>query len=163
MFETASSGSRLSLRIGVIADQVTAAVPSLQRRPGTSISCPFVRDVSNPLPAAAGPLQSFGSRVHRYTHAARGFAGSCSPGVVDHCAQPHDHSELTFISFATNRAASTCHLTVSNHGFAASPSRPPVPFVVWNPRKSPSFDTGMPIFVKSRMPLRNDCRSVRFP
>src|SRR5436305_490531 len=33
-FENASSGSPLSLRIGVIADQVTAVVPSLQRRPG---------------------------------------------------------------------------------------------------------------------------------
>src|SRR5690242_20013673 len=162
-FENASSGSPASLRIGLIADQRTAALPSLQRRPGERISWPSVRDRLKPFPAAAGPLHSFGSRVHRYTHAAFGLARSCSPGIVDHSAQPHDQSELIFISFATKRADRACHLTVSNHGLAASPSRPPVPFVVWKPRKRPSFETGMPIFVKSRMPLRNDWRSVRLP
>src|SRR3954467_11313590 len=64
-FENASSGSPASFRIGLIADQRTAAVPSRQRRPGETISWPSVRDRLKPFPAAAGPLQSFGFLVHR--------------------------------------------------------------------------------------------------
>ena len=71
--------------------------------------------------------------------------------------------ELNFISLATYRAASACHFTVRNQAFASRPSRPPVPFEVWKPRKMPSFETGIPAFVKSRMPFRNACRSVRLP
>ena len=63
-FEKASSESPVSLRIGLIADQLTAVAPSLHRRPGGRISCPSVRERLKPLPAAAGPLQSFGLRVH---------------------------------------------------------------------------------------------------
>src|SRR3954451_12006609 len=79
-FENASSGSPASFRTGLIADQRTAVVPSLQRSPGERINCPSVRERLNPLPAAAGPLQSFGSRVQRYTHAAFGLAGGGAPG-----------------------------------------------------------------------------------
>src|SRR5215212_3622375 len=64
-FENASSESPVSLRMGLIADQRTAAVPKRQRKPGGRMSWPSVRDLLNPLPAAAGPLHNFGFRVHR--------------------------------------------------------------------------------------------------
>ena len=64
-FEKASSGSPVSFRIGLICDQRMAARPSWQRRPGDKISWPSVRERTNPFPAARGPLQSAGLRVHR--------------------------------------------------------------------------------------------------
>src|SRR5438309_8751651 len=63
--ENASSGSPVSLRIGLIDDQRTAAPPILQRKPAASTGWPSVSDLLNPFPAACGPLQSLGSRVQR--------------------------------------------------------------------------------------------------
>src|SRR5947207_13003250 len=100
-FENASSGSPVSFTSGLIADQRTAAPPIWHRRPVARTGWPSLSDLMNPFPAACGPLQSLGSRVQRYTQAARHLAGSISPGVVFHSAQPHDQTELKFISRAT--------------------------------------------------------------
>ena len=116
------------------------------------------------LPAVAGPLHSFGLRAHRYTHAAPCLSLSISPGGLVYCAQPHDQIPLRCTSFATCFAASTWSFTVSNHARAgSSPSRPPVPFAVWKPRKIPSFAGGMPSEVKSVSESRNSWRSMRLP
>ena len=44
-----------------------------------------------------------------------------------------------------------------------SPSRPPCPGFVWKPRKTPIFEGGIPIEVRSVIPWRNAFRSVREP
>ena len=65
-FENASSGSPVSALIGLIDFHVTEPTPSIRHRivPG-KLSCPSVRERLKPLPAAPGPLQSFGFLVHR--------------------------------------------------------------------------------------------------
>ena len=67
------------------------------------------------------------------------------------------------MSAATWRAASACHFTTSSHAcFGLSPSRPPMPFVVWKPSITPSLEGGMPIARKSSSPFRIAWRRVRF-
>src|SRR5438552_18111573 len=128
------------------------------------LSWPSVRDRSNFVPAAPGPLQSLGLRVQRYTHAAFALSLSSSPGVALYSAQPQDQIELSFSSLAPCVAASACSLTVSNHAVAGRrPSRPPDPLVVWKPRNRPSFEVGIPSRVRSSIARRNELRSVLLP
>ena len=105
---------------------------SLQRVAGGSAICPSSREALKPAPAASGPSQSFGSRAHRYTHAA--FALSASAPAVSNVPQPQLTTLPIFSSDATCLAASVWSFAKRSHvAVGCRPSRPPLPGPDWKP------------------------------
>ena len=114
------------------------------------------------MPATAGPLQRLGSRVQSQTQPASALSGSIPASL--NVPQPQEKTVGIFISAATWRAESACHLITSNHAWRGrSPSRPPVPGALWKPRISPSFEMGMPMLRRFATARRYDARRRRLP